>query len=186
MGVTVSELAYYKAGASVPDSNAAAGYESDSRRVVRYTLQVDGQGANQLYLYHQFAPVSDASMPTLCVNISTDPDAYKNANGNTNGYLAQMNRRSDINAYEVTLTNIALAPSQTYYLWVYPKTDDYAWVHYHKDGGYWSMTVSGSAGLIYIDNGTKLEAYQVYIDNGTSWDLYIPYIDNGSSWDMCS
>ena len=39
-------------------------------------------------------------------------------------------------------------------------------------------------GLLYIDNGTSLELYQVYIDNGSSWDLYIPYIDNGTSWDM--
>lgn len=40
-------------------------------------------------------------------------------------------------------------------------------------------------GLVYIDNGSTLEAYSVYIDNGSSWDLYIPYIDNGSSWDIC-
>lgn len=41
-------------------------------------------------------------------------------------------------------------------------------------------------GLIYIDNGTSFEAYQIYIDNGSSWDLYEPYIDNGSSWVLYS
>ena len=41
-------------------------------------------------------------------------------------------------------------------------------------------------GLVYIDNGTTVEAYLVYIDNGTSWEQYIPYIDNGSGWDMCN
>lgn len=40
-------------------------------------------------------------------------------------------------------------------------------------------------GLIYIDNGTKVEAYMIYIDNGSSWDQYIPYVDNGSGWDLC-
>lgn len=39
-------------------------------------------------------------------------------------------------------------------------------------------------GLVYIDNGSGWDAYQVYIDNGSSWDRYIPYIDNGSGWDM--
>ena len=39
-------------------------------------------------------------------------------------------------------------------------------------------------GVVYIDNGTTFEAYQIYIDNGTSWDLYVPYIDNGSGWDL--
>lgn len=40
-------------------------------------------------------------------------------------------------------------------------------------------------GLVYIDNGATIDAYQVYIDNGTSWDLCIPYIDNGTGWDQC-
>lgn len=40
-------------------------------------------------------------------------------------------------------------------------------------------------GLIYIDNGTNFDTYEVYIHNGTSWDRYIPYIDNGSDWDIC-
>ena len=41
-------------------------------------------------------------------------------------------------------------------------------------------------GLVYIDNGSTFEAYQVFIDNGSSWDQYIPYIDNGSGWDECN
>lgn len=40
-------------------------------------------------------------------------------------------------------------------------------------------------GAVYIDNGTKFEAYQIYIDNGSGWDLYTAHIDNGSSWDDC-
>lgn len=58
-----------------------------------------------------------------------------------------------------------------------------------------SHTVSGNVvivstaerqGIIYIDNGSGWDAYQVYIDNGSSWDMYIPYIDNGSGWDIYS
>ena len=41
-------------------------------------------------------------------------------------------------------------------------------------------------GRVYIDNGTKLEAYQIFIDNGSKWEQYIPYIDNGSGWGMCN
>lgn len=43
-----------------------------------------------------------------------------------------------------------------------------------------------STGLVYIDNGSGWDAYQIYIDNGSSWDQYIAYIDNGSSWDQYS
>ena len=184
MGVTIREIAFYKAGAS--GGSAVAGYESGSRRVVRYTLQIDGHGANQLVLFHEFSKNSGVSLPELCVNISTDPEAYINTNGNMSGYLAIMKTRTDINAYEVTLTDLVLVPGVTYYLWVYPKTDAYAWVNYHKDSSYWNVTVSGSAGLAYIDSGNGFQPHQCFIDNGTSWKQHIPYIDNGTEWGICS
>lgn len=42
------------------------------------------------------------------------------------------------------------------------------------------------SGVVYIDNGTKIEPYHVYIDNGNNWDLYLIYIDNGTDWDIAS
>lgn len=47
-------------------------------------------------------------------------------------------------------------------------------------------TTTKQLGLVYIDNGTTLEAYLIYIDNGSTWDQYAPYIDNGTSWDLFS
>jgi hypothetical protein len=47
------------------------------------------------------------------------------------------------------------------------------------------VATAKALGLVYIDNGTEFEAYQIYIDNGTGWDLYAPYIDNGTDWDLC-
>jgi uncharacterized repeat protein (TIGR02543 family) len=41
-------------------------------------------------------------------------------------------------------------------------------------------------GLVYIDNGTSIDAYQAYIEDGSSFYMYAPYIDNGSGWDLCS
>ncbi len=41
-------------------------------------------------------------------------------------------------------------------------------------------------GVVYIDNGSKFEAYEIYIDNGSSWDKYTAHTDNGSSWDSCN
>lgn len=42
------------------------------------------------------------------------------------------------------------------------------------------------SGVVYIDNGTKLEPYLVYIDNGSTWDLYFAYVDDGSDWTIIS
>lgn len=41
-------------------------------------------------------------------------------------------------------------------------------------------------GLVYIDNGTGFEPYQVFIDNGAEWEMYALHIDNGSAWEMCN
>ncbi len=57
---------------------------------------------------------------------------------------------------------------------------------YTPTGNVTLYAIWGAKGLIYIDNGSSIDAYQVYIDNGTSWDLYAPYIDSGSAWSLCS
>jgi hypothetical protein len=70
---------------------------------------------------------------------------------------------------------------------LFPGYEDSPWGYFHwydVGGDDWEyvITLSGGAGLAYIDG----VAYQGYIDNGSSWDLVIPYIDNGSSWEMYS
>ena len=47
-----------------------------------------------------------------------------------------------------------------------------------------SMYINYNSGIVYIDNGSGLVAYQGYIDNGSDWDMVVPFIDNGSGWDM--
>lgn len=34
--------------------------------------------------------------------------------------------------------------------------------------------------IVYIDNGTTTEEYQVYIANGSGWDQYIANIETGA------
>ena len=34
--------------------------------------------------------------------------------------------------------------------------------------------------IVYIDNGTITEEYQVYISNGSGWDQYIANIETGT------
>lgn len=57
---------------------------------------------------------------------------------------------------------------------------------YTPSGNITLYAIWAALGLIYIDNGSKIEAYQVYIDNGSGWDLYAPHIDNGTGWNLCS
>ena len=61
----------------------------------------------------------------------------------------------------------------------------YSGTYIYKITGSDTVTLTAiPRGIVYIDNGSSLEQYQVYIDNGSSWDLYIPYIDTGSAWEQ--
>lgn len=57
---------------------------------------------------------------------------------------------------------------------------------YTPNGNVTLYAVWKADGLVYIDNGTSLEAYQVFIDNGSGWDQYAPHIDNGSTFVLYS
>jgi hypothetical protein len=46
--------------------------------------------------------------------------------------------------------------------------------------------VWAAQGLVYIDDGTGFEPYQVWIDNGSSWEQYAPFVDNGTTWEEMS
>jgi hypothetical protein len=47
-------------------------------------------------------------------------------------------------------------------------------------------TVYMSAGLVYIANGSKFEAYEVWIANGSKFERYEPYVADGSKFVLCS
>ena len=84
----------------------------------------------------------------------------------------------------LTIATTALRSNTTYYLvlWAYssePSMITISQTIHH------SVILEYDDGLIYIDTGSGLEAYQCYIDNGTGWDLYLPYVDTGTGWDQC-
>lgn len=89
--------------------------------------------------------------------------------------------------YEKTFTaNVSgLRPNTTYYLYFWPATTGSQFA-VMMEPSYISATLYYIQGLVYLDSGSKEEAYQSYIDNGSSWDLFIPNGDNGSGWDIFS
>lgn len=93
-------------------------------------------------------------------------------------------------AYEMqtlTIATDALAANTTYYLILWGDntggySQDYCRLNAATNH---AVQIQTAEGLVYIDNGTSLDAYEVYIDNGTTWERYAPYIDNGTSWGLC-
>lgn len=190
--ITSTAKQCYKGTSTVTTSSV--GYYNSSNYVVRFTFKTDANGASSVSWslpnnYGTFngsiSASSTGTQPPLRWHIGTNASSHINAGSSTTTYSGNVTAKLSGGVYTLSGSkSMVLQPNTTYYLWIYPNT---------TTAGYYNLTAnqqatvttSGAAGLVYIDNGSKFEAYQVYIDNGSSWDLYMPYIDNGSSWDSC-
>lgn len=83
----------------------------------------------------------------------------------------------------LTIETTDLKPNTTYYLYLWNYNGSYCMV-WSLDSCTASLDYVNS--LVYIDNGTNVEAYMIFVDNGSGWDQHMPYVDNGSGWDLCS
>ena len=191
MAITTTNKTYYDAGV-ITTSSIIVGYEGGSNRVVRLTFTTNDNpynltGASSLSwsLGGNYKP-DDASVPTLRWYVGTSSTSHINAGISTTEYHGNVTATNNSGEYTFSgSADIILLPNTTYYLWIFPSVEKYSYYHMSKDKGA-TVTLSGSAGLVHIDDGTGFNMYQAYIDNGTGWDLYMPYIDNGTGWDLCN
>lgn len=162
------------------------GYNNKLNYVARYSFKTDSMGASKVSWELGRNSVGGGTRPPLRWYITTSASSHINAGASTtthHGSVAVKNAEG----YDVFSggAETVLVPNTTHYLWIFPNTTTYGF-YYLGDTAKATVTTSGGAGLVYIDNGTSFDAYQVHIDNGSSWDLYMPYIDNGSGWDLYS
>lgn len=182
--ITTSIPTYYSGGV-VTTSEYIVGYVSSKNHVMRFSFTTGAEGASTFSWRLTGLYFGGGTKIDLRWYIGTSATDHVNA-GVGSSYTGTVQKSESGGEY--TFSSIGdidyiLLPNTTYYLWIFPNSTTY---------GYWNptqtrqatVTVSGAAGIIYIDNGSTFEAYQCYIDNGTSWDLYIPYIDNGSTWEV--
>lgn len=190
--ITLSNPCFYYDGQSVTE--AWVGFTSTNYRIVRYEFTAPDEGASHIELnitQALYLSGSNAEHHDFCFYVGTSPTSHTNANSDSpyTGKLT-MTWATDGTSYSVFTgeADILLTPNTKYYVWIFsnsvPSTGRYT--NYGFGSAVTTVTTSGGAGLVYIDNGTELEVYQIYVDNGSSWDPCIPYIDNGSSWDLCT
>lgn len=172
-------------GDSTSGAQQIVGINAGRNQDVRFTFTTDSNGASAVYWALPNNSMGSGTAPALRWYIGIDPNSHINAGSSTTVYNGNVSVSND--GYgNLTFTGYAdmvLAPNTTYYLWIFPGTTTYGfyWLTANQQA---TVTTSGSAGVVYIDNGSSWDAYQCYIDNGSSWDLYIPYIDDGSSWSV--
>ena len=184
------EYTFYNNGASGASQIVGNSGDGVSKpRVVRYKFTAPLQGANALSFSKTRIGAYSGSSSTneyLRFYVSSDPEAYAKADASF-AYQGTVTMTYSGGYYTATgsVSGLLLLPGKTYYLFIFPGHTSFGLWNWNYPGEI-SVTLSGAAGIVYIDSGTALESYHCYIDNGSGWDLYIPYIDTGSSWDMYS
>lgn len=135
--------------------------------------------------------VADSSVRYAICTSDENHTSYLNQSGEvsdstqvTTGVLEINGLTSAYQTYSLEIDTTSLKSATTYYLYLWGYSTATGVVLMNSALNH-TVTITCSGGIVYIDNGTKFEAYVVYIDNGSSWDQYIPYIDNGSGWDEC-
>lgn len=181
--ITLSSPEFYAAGTSGVSS--VIGYGDSQNRVVRYAFTTPSDGGSKfsfsftnVSVYNGFNNVTPEE--SLRFYIGSNVSSHVNA-GASSEYSGAAVVTAIGSGYTVSgEVEIKLDPDATYYLWLFPSTT--YWGLFNWTSAVASAEVIGAQGVVYIDNGTGFDAYQVYIDNGESWDLYIPYIDNGTEF----
>lgn len=185
--ITTTEKQLYNGGLTT-NVQHVVGYYSEKNQVVRYTFTTDANGANFVSWSLLKNYIGGGTAPNLRWYIGIDPSSHINAGISTTTYSGDVAITNSDGAGTYTFSgesDMVLLPNTTYYLWIFPNTTTYGWYNL-TELVQATITISGASGIVYIDNGTRFDAYQFYIDNGTNWDLFVPYIDNGTNWDLYS
>lgn len=187
--ITLTNPYYYQD--DVGGVSAVIGWDGIYYRIARYEFTTPNTGVNHVsFTFPDFQNVSGTGIPdcNLCFYIGTSSTSHAGANADS-AYTGKITVTQNANylfdfAGEA---DILLLPNTKYYFWIFSNSAK-STLHYSHfyDTTSKAITVTGGAGLVYIDNGSGFDAYQIYIDNGTGWDLYTPYIDNGTTWNMCN
>lgn len=151
--VTLTNATFYKRGEA--GVSAVVGYESNSNRVVRYTMLAPTTGTTSVTLEFTGCTLGDGIAPALNFYIGTEPDSHTNA-GEGSAYTGELTRSGTTYTGSA---DIVLNPSETYYVWVFPKYSDsvyhYGWMYWSKTSGAATATTSGAvASTLSASNGT--------------------------------
>lgn len=180
--ITTSAYLFYKAGSSGVTS--VVGWESSSNRVGRFTFTSPSTGASAVTVTFgsNLGLAGGSDTAPLRFYITTSSTSHANA-GAGSAYHGTFSINATSSATATGSASVLLLPNTTYYLWCFPGSTTYAYWYWRNSA---TITTSGGAGLVKIDNGSSFVNAIPYIDNGSSWVQAMPYIDNGSSWKLCS
>lgn len=181
--IVTTDFLNYKDGDSAGGAySSIVGYEDSVTRCVRFKFTSPADGASHVAISGNLSHGNGKqNAPRWYITTSATSHANACADAAYHGTLTMTNvDGADVGTGEA---NVFLLPNTTYYLWLFPPSEEFGWWYHEKK---FTIETSGAAGLAYIDNGNSVDSYEIFIDNGDSFDRYCAFIDNGSEWEICS
>ena len=181
--IVTTDFLNYKDGDSAGGAySSIVGYENSVTRCVRFKFTSPAEGASHVSIDGKFSHGNGGWIaPRWYITTSETSHANACADAAYNGTLTMANVGG---VYHGTgEADVVLLPNTTYYLWLFPPSEEFGWWTHYKE---YTIETSGASGLAYIDNENSIDAYEIFIDNGDGFDRYCAFIDNGSEWEICN
>lgn len=139
--ITLSSPEFYKGGSG--GVSAVVGYESHANRVARYSFTAPEGGASALRLAFSGNSKGNGVYPSLGFFVGTDPDSHADA-GMGSPCTGTLTLLEDYVSYSGS-ADLVLLPNTTYYVWLFPITETFGWMHWSRSTGAAIISLSGAA-----------------------------------------
>lgn len=191
--IDLSEVTFYINGRSNASTVVGNDWENNAvaSRVARYTIVPPAEGAMGLKLYFKstrHGGGEQAKKINIRYFIGISDSSHVNA-GPSYEYTGEFEFDSTTLVFTAE-TDMMLLPGQTYYLWLFPASNDFGWYYWSDEPGSSvtheaSMESLGGIGVVYIKGDTDYEPYQIYIYGDNGWEQHMVYGRDDSEWNLC-
>jgi hypothetical protein len=165
--------------------SAVVGYESLKNRVARYSFNAPSQGASGINFTFSGNSQGKGRQPTeFYFFVGTSPNSHENAGL---GYEYSGILSSNGNYVYTGTLNMVLYPNKTYYLWVFPTTNQYGWVSWGaKIGNATAESFGAAFSTIDRQEGTIGEEMSIRVNRyDTNYRHTVTYEFGGESGTLC-
>lgn len=158
-------VTFYAKGNS--GATRVVGIESNQARVVRYAFTAPAEGGYGVSVkFFCTGGLKGAAGVPLRFYVGTDPESHKAGGASLEYHGILTDAEDDIGSVLTgTAPEVLLLPGVTYYLWVFPGTDDtstlryYSWYRRPYDTVRNTITLESGAGIVYVGR----VMYQLYV-----------------------
>lgn len=180
--IELTDVLFYKGGSSGVSKVVGNDWENDATisRVARYTFTAPETGALRLSMKFHVSGVGDGDAIPIRYYIGTDPDSHADA-GPESPYTGELTLADDW----LSLSGAAdamLLPGKTYYLWVFPGSEDYGWYTWNRLNYTAALELSGAALVLPVVRGGAWKNMMLCVVRGGKWYLLAPCAVRDGKW----